>query len=225
LNSKDKTPAWLPRETSKNADMLRQMRVIPELSELGVSLWREWNANLKDKGVKWPGASQVAVLLCLYEARGKARSQADIETWFRKHKLGQYNRQIRHVAASGWLIKTGNSRGTRMPIDPNLKRDEVLLASTSEANPLHSPERAITITMSDWEEKLKLYQENGRGCAVCGCHRDTYDKGHLDPTKEGNAENLVPMCPDCNNWGAARDMTFELDNRTLVARPKVERLH
>lgn len=224
MKSPNKYPAWLPRVYGPKAHkMATKLSSSAELSKLGMDLHKEWEANLKAKGVKWPGTSQISVLLCLYEADSKPRSQSDIESWFRKHSLGQYNRQIRHVSASGWLIMTGNSRGTRMPIDPNLKSDQIRLASTVEANPLHAPGRAISISSSSWNDILKLFEENGRGCAVCGNHRASYDKGHLDPTKEGDAGNLVPMCPDCNNWGAARDMAFELDPRNLIARPKISR--
>lgn len=43
--------------------------------------------------------------------------------------------------------------------------------------------------------------------------------GHLDPSKEGDAGNIVPVCPSCNKWAQARDAAFDFGPRTLVPRP------
>jgi hypothetical protein len=221
---RDKIPAPLRPKTNaeKSLAMAERLARHPHIVQLAEDLHRDWEQHLKPRGVKWPGPSQIAVLLFLFEAKGEPRTQDEIEEWFRQFELGQYNKQIRHVSALGWFIKTGNSRGSRMQIEDGLKSNQVCLASTTLSNPLHAPERKITISSASWKQLLEMFAENNRGCAVCGTHKSSYDKGHLDPTKAGDDGNIVPMCSDCNNWGAARDMTFELDSRNLIARPKIK---
>ena len=224
IKRRDRIPVALRPKTNAGKSLVMAERLArhPHIVQLAEELHKDWEQYLKARGVKWPGPSQIAVLLFLFEAKGKPRTQDEIEEWFRRFELGQYNKQIRHVSALGWFIKTGNSRGTRMQIEEGLKHNQMRLASTKVSNPLHAPERKITISSASWNDLLDMFAENNRGCAVCGTHRSSYDKGHLDPTKAGDAGNIVPMCTDCNNWGAARDMTFELDPRNLIARPKIK---
>jgi hypothetical protein len=91
------------------------------------------------------------------------------------------------------------------------------LGSIEDANPLwkaNKRKRLGHLAKKSWEEKLSIYKKHG--CAVCGQKFDTYDKGHLDPTKGYTNNNIVPMCSKCNNWAHDR-VKFKLYG--LIARP------
>jgi hypothetical protein len=139
--------------------------------------------------------------------------------WFKKRKLPEYDRQIRHIADDGWYIVGGNSRSTRYEIDDNLSRDQILLKSIEKSNPVWSEgdlKRKNFLAANDWGEILKLFKS--RGCAVCGLKFNNYDKGHLLLNRPYEKNNIVPMCSSCNNWGQMYKLEFKIDGN-LRARP------
>lgn len=198
------------------------MRCEKKVASLRIELKKEWNDNLKKSGVKFPqDGHRLHGILCLYENLGKPLSQDEISEWFQKKGLPRYDRQIRHIADDGWYIVGGNSRTTRYPYDECLKRDQILLKSLSEPNPIWvsgNTKRKNFLQAGDWEEILKVFEK--RGCAVCGLHFENYDKGHLlnGAFDSYDKKNIVPMCSSCNNWGQMYNLEFKLDNE-LRARP------
>ena len=184
-------------------------------------LRKNWQKHLSSHGVIFPeGEARLLALLCLYAHFEKAITQDQMVTWIRQNG-GRYDRQARHLGSDGWFLKSGNSRATRLKFDASLKRDELMLYSITEPNPIWVTQRKVArvydLKKGDWTDLLEAFRD--RGCAVCGRQFNTYDKGHLDPEKSYSSHNIVPMCVECNNWAGAHDVTFALDTRNLIARP------
>ena len=191
------------------------------MRELIEKLRFDWRENLQKFGVAFPyGEGRRLALLCLYEHLGSPITQDKMVIWIEQNG-GRYDRQARHLGSDGWYLKSGNSRATRLEYDPKLKRDELMLFSTQEPNPIWLNQRKVArlynLGKGEWEDLLNAFAK--RGCAVCGRFFDKYDKGHLNPEKSYSLENIVPMCVECNNWAGAHDVTFVLDTRNLIARP------
>ena len=193
-----------------------------KLEYLKERLRLEWEQDLKNQGVEFPSGRQLEALACLREAYPNQLSQDEITQMLSEIGIA-YNKQVRHLTDKGWYITSGNSRFTRGVYEEQLGRNEVRLFSLTEPNPVwdrHSAKRIQLLGVEDWEEVLEIF--NHRGCAVCGIKTENnkYDKGHLDRKKPYHISNIVPMCSNCNNWGQAKDVDFELD-RFLVARPRI----
>lgn len=197
------------------------------LENLEATLKSHWMRELDGYGVSWPtGEARKLALLALYEHFNEPMTQDEIANWITHHG-GRYDRQARHLAADGWYIVSGNRRSTRMQCAPFLSRDQLMLVSVTEPNPIWLRElqtsRDWEMSEDDWDAKLRVFEEAGRGCAICGRHFDFYDKGHLDIQLPYTIDNIVPNCVECNNWAQARKLSFEFDPSTLVARPIIHR--
>ena len=193
------------------------------LRDLESQLRKHWQKNLKIHGVEFPTGKKLLQLICLYDSFSKPVSQSQITDWHIKNNAGDYNKQARHIADLGWDIRSGNSRFSRGVQDKSLKRDELLLFSYETPNPIWDRNNQLRINNlggDEWEEILSIFSE--RGCAVCGEKMSSYDKGHLDRNKSYEKGNIVPMCVDCNNWGQAKNVDFELTTKN-VARPKIKK--
>lgn len=80
--------------------------------------------------------------------------------------------------------------------------------------------RRGTVAAKDWAELVAAYDSR---CAVCGQHSSKLEKGHMDPAKPMELENIIPMCSDCNNW-ASSDLVFDRTGRiTALASPRFVR--
>ncbi len=173
---------------------------------------------LKPYGVDWPNPGHELGLVLLYQNLGHPVSQKDLIAFYRNY--GQdYNRQLRHIAASGWHVASGNVRSTRMHHDPSMANDELKLVSVTSPGPIWLGDKRLTregrAGATCWDDMLRLYASHG--CAVCGQKAAHYDRGHLDPNKPADLSNIVPMCVECNNYAQSRDIHYELHG--LVARP------
>jgi hypothetical protein len=187
----------------------------------------QWSDSLEKIGVSWPtGKARRLALLALCSKFNTPMSQDDIAKWV-SDQGGRYDRQARHLAADGWYIVSGNRRSTRMQYSPKLKRDQLMLVSVEKANPIWLKElqnsRKWAMSEDEWEKKLRVFKEAGRGCAICGRHFAFYDKGHLDIQKPYTIDNIVPNCIECNNWAQAKKLSFDFNPATLVARPILHR--
>jgi hypothetical protein len=198
------------------------------------SLYENWRINLSSHGIVFPeGEGKLLALLCLYTHLGEPISQPDMIEWIDKNG-GTYNRQARHLGgADGWYIVTGNSRATLIPIDKNLKRDELMLVSITEANPIWSEakekERLLEemsaldeheyngLNHGEWESILDRFSK--RGCAICGRSFVEFEKGRLDPKLPATINNVIPLCSDCKSWSMETSFCFALELETLIARP------
>lgn len=180
-----------------------------------VEAYEKW---LKPYGVRWPNPGQELGMVLLFLNLGSGVSQDELTAFYRKYG-SEYNKQLRHVAADGWHLASGNVRATRMHHDASIGRDELKLVSVTSPGPIWLGDKRLTregrAGASNWDEVLRLFAS--RGCAVCGQKAAHYDKGHLDPNKPADLSNLVPMCVECNNYAQSRDIHYELHG--LVARP------
>lgn len=195
--------------------------------ELNLTLNAIWQEHLCEHGVSWPtGTARNLALLALFDNMNLPMSQDDIAVWMLDRGV-RYDRQARHLAADGWYIVSGNRRATRMQYSAELDRDQLMLVSVVEPNPIWLRElqtsRNWEMSGLEWEEKLRLFENAGRGCAVCGRHFDFYDKGHLNIQLPYTDDNIVPFCVECNNWAQARKLSYDFDPSTLTARPKIDR--
>jgi hypothetical protein len=197
------------------------------LEILDLELEDNWNKHLKKHDVVLPrkGSKQRCVIIALYANLGRSLTQDQIVGWMFENFELIYDRQGRHLAAKGWYIITGKARATNMEIGCDMKDGELKLVSVTEPNPIFierlKQKRIMGMVGDDWEGKLEEFKIAGRGCAVCGRHLDSYDKGHLDPELPYTVENIVPMCVDCNNWAQRRNASFDFNQGTLVAKPKL----
>ena len=182
-----------------------------------------WTTHLKSHGVVYPtGKSRELALLCLFDHYKKPINQDQISDWFRAHSDSiRYDRQARHLAADGWYLISGNNRSTRMESSDELNRDQLMLLDIEQPNPIwlkyRKNARLMKLSHRSWTDMLQAYK--ARGCSVCGRQMSHYDQGHLDPLQPLTIQNCAPMCVDCNNWAQSKDVTFEVDSRTLIARP------
>ena len=190
------------------------------LKDLESRFKKKWKNGIGSKGVPYPRSRHKWALMFLFESMPSAKSQEEITTWYLKNNLQPYDRQVRHQAAKGWYLKTGNKRSTNMVVDQGLNPDQIRLVSMDQLNPIQNfANRTGSVSKLDWDEKVKVYEKERGGCAVCGMKYDHYDKGHLDRSKGMEIENLVPTCTDCNNWAQFYDYDFKLKENSFIARP------
>lgn len=187
--------------------------------QLRALLKKHWEKGLKSYGVAYPeNTAHEPGLLALFEAMPNALSQEQLSAFYDLHSHVPYNKQLRHLASEGWDIRSGNSRFSQGLQDKSLSRNQMRLSQyqSPHARWIESErlKRTGGITKLKWMEKLEEYKHHG--CSVCGQKFDNYDQGHLDPEKPYSDENIVPMCPPCNNWAQDR-VTFKLYG--LIARP------
>lgn len=211
-------PIWL---RNQNSVPVPREKLVEKIDRIKQELELSWKENLQEHGVNFPnGEGKLLPLLAMYESIGLPLTQDEISDWVSKHG-GSYNKQARHLAGvDGWYLVSGNKRSTLMENDREMTRDQLKLQSVYSPNPIwlrhHKLTRIYEMSTGDWEDILIAFSE--RGCAVCGRHFSHYDKGHLNPERSMTIDNIVPMCVECNNYAGARNIHFELDKRTLVAR-------
>lgn len=211
------------------------MQWLPDnLQESYHSLYEHWRIDLSSHGIEFPeGEGKLMALLCLYSHLGEPISQPDMIDWIDRNG-GTYNRQARHLGgADGWYIVTGNSRATLIPIDENLERNELMLVSITEANPIWLEakekkkrlEEMVALEENEYnrlnhgEWRTILYKFSKRGCAICGRHFLNFEKGRLNPEHPATIDNVIPMCSACKAWSLETKFCFSLETQTLIARP------
>lgn len=195
------------------------MQLSDHAMELRRRLKEKHEVNLAHYEIAYPqDLSHEPGLLALFEAMPEPVSQAALTAFYTTHSDIDYNKQLRHLASSGWDIRSGNTRFTQGERNESIGRDELQLAQVVAPNPVWLKDARLkrigNIPNLTWTEKLRIYREHG--CAVCGQKFRQYDRGHLDPARGFVDDNVVPMCSPCNNWAQDR-VTFKLDG--LIARP------
>jgi len=212
-------PIWLNKEKLQTHPV---ENISEKIERMTKELERYWSVNLEKHGVHFPtGDAKLLPLLALYDSIGLPLTQKEISEWVAEHE-GAYNKQARHLAGvDGWYLVSGNKRSTLMENDSKLARNQLKLESVIDPNPIwlkqHKLTRIYELSLGDWEDILQAFSD--RGCAVCGRNFPHYDKGHLNPSLPMALNNIVPMCVECNNWAGATNIHFELDTRSLIARP------
>lgn len=195
----------------------RYIETPAHLQAAEAELYDVWEKNLKPLGVKWTNGVQRFVLIALYQCMPGSKSQAELVDWFVANGLppAACNRQARHMSELGWPIASGNKGVGRFAYDGSIPRDHIRLLSVTQAN--NGRRRThVEIKKADWEEKLEIYRDFG--CADCHQQFAFYERGHLDPTKPGTKDNIVPLCKSCNNYAMKHNIAYELQEGSLRAR-------
>lgn len=180
--------------------------ITQEGENCGAAFDLNYENNLKNLGVESvKGTVFEPGLVFLFKIFPNAANQDEITSWYKNNTDIDYNKQLRHTAGKGWFLISGNPRYTIGVCDKSMKTDQLRLGSLTEVNPKkeeHELKRGGILSAESWEEILEIFKD--RGCALCGRRFENYDKGHLDPRLGYSKENIVPLCPECNNYCSDR---------------------
>ena len=128
-----------------------------------------WKLHLEVHDVKWPkDREKILELMCLYSSLGSPISQDKMAEWISKNG-GNYKRQARHHARDGWYIVSGNKKSHYY--DPNLSRDELMLVSVIEPNPIKPiKKRTQSEHHAVYTKTLRILQRNRSLPVEKRCH-------------------------------------------------------
>lgn len=171
--------------------------------------------NLKKYGVKLPSLKQGKrytkdALTLVYLAQGypstKIVSKSNLTRFIQEYYPNVNDvQQARHLAAQkGWFILSGTRNDI---VSEELRPGNYQLKTLEEPYPGFSAERRNNIIDDASWERLKKQYDNR--CACCGskegeAHRywksttTVLQKGHLDPRKPLEEQNIIPQCKKCN---------------------------
>ena len=134
-------------------------------------------------------------------------SKEDLTKFLQEHHPDPTNdaQQGRHLAAQkGWYILSGKRHDNADEVIPI---DSYKLKTLEDSYPGFSAERRSSVIDDTSWKKLKKQYDNR--CACCGSkegksHRywknttTVLQKGHLDPRKPLEGQNIIPQCEKCN---------------------------
>ncbi len=159
---------------------------------------------LPSKGIKLPreGSQAAQTLLYLWKNKGKIVYKSDAE----KEICSKLNIQVRDIQSLRHLSKQKGFdilQGGSVFKNKRLPRGTYVFLGFDRPNKFWSLSRRQENL--DWKS-IKIKYQNS--CATCGAvegktHRFTgsvvvLEKGHKDPTKPMNEQNIIPQCKDCN---------------------------
>lgn len=187
-----------------------------ELERLYLEIKKEWEKNLKKKGVKFPRLKRgdsftkdALVLVYLYKNIGKIVTKTELTAFIQQYYPNTNDvQQARHLAAQkGWFILSG-TRGDFEAGELNIKSGEYMLVNLEKCYPNFTQQRReYNLESSDgWEKLKKSYNYR---CATCGSKEGERNfhypnsitklqKGHMDPEKPLKSGNIIPQCEKCN---------------------------
>ncbi|MCX7908219.1 MAG: hypothetical protein N2560_01695 [Ignavibacteria bacterium] len=169
---------------------------------------------LKSKGVTLPklfnskGKFTKNSLVLVYLARNyphtRVVSKEELTEFVRRFYPNTNDvQQARHLASqNGWFIVSG----TRGNGEIRLEYGKYQLITLEKPYPNFNPSRREQGLDKSWEEIKKGYDFR---CATCGSKEGEHhfhwknaitelQKGHIDPKKPLNADNIIPQCQFCN---------------------------
>lgn len=170
-----------------------------KLDELYTNLYKIWDENLKQYGVKIPkkNCKQSLILLYLYKNIRNYIHIDEIKKFasLHYHLTGTEPIQVRHLSTQkGWcIIKDG-------------KYKFCLSSVVKPKNGFILDKRNIEITENDW---INILEEYDYMCVNCGSKENEplrfsknkitkLEKGHMDPRKDLTLNNCIPQCEFCN---------------------------
>lgn len=176
-------------------------------------LRRNWEAHLNSWEVVWPTSPvKLAQLVGLSFFVGEPVDKDSLGRFVSETAGGSLDTQARHLRGDGWYVVGGGRgpshtntllSGQRMP------RSAYALISLTSPNPSfvqsNRLKRQGRVGVRSWQELCAFYEGK---CAHCGTQVKNPDKGHIDPEKGMEIENLIPLCVSCNNW-AGDDVVFD----------------
>jgi hypothetical protein len=197
-------------------------RHIERFEEQKAFLYKKWQEHLSGQGVAWPtdkAKGKIAQIVGLSFFVGRPVNKESLGKFAHALTGGSHDVQVRHLRTEGWCV-VGSGRGpseNRSLNDgtPMPQGTYALLSFTTPSPQFSRSERLKRrgrAGAQDWGDLCQVYR--GR-CAHCGKETRNPDKGHMDPNKGADIDNLIPLCPDCNNW-ASDDVIFGPDGRIVA---------
>lgn len=125
------------------------------------------------------------------------------------------DQQARHLSYAGWDVRgSGRSKGKHK--GTLVAQGHYVLITLEHPNTKFiskALKRQGRAAAKDWSELVAAY---GDKCACCGKEQDPdlFEKGHKDPRKGQEIDNLIPQCGDCNVWASDR-FIFNDDGRII----------
>lgn len=221
-----------PKATQTGDDLVS---LPPRLPEAWKDLQHDYNALhrahtrlLFQHGVHLPrpGSQHLLSLIYLYRHMGTLVALESLRLFVQKYMPGgSADKQPRHLKYKGWHIVLGGKSGDLLP-DNALYQDgrgafhtrlagspvpkgHLMLVCTNTPSPhFVVGKRQGGLSHSTWQA---LCAAHNHCCAVCG-RSGPLEKGHMDPSKGCTADNLLPMCGECNNH-ASSDLVFDSSGR------------
>ncbi len=170
---------------------------------------------LAQRGVKLPKLMRgknysknalVLVYLCRNYPNTSIVSKDELTQFVRQfHPNTNDVQQARHLGAqNGWYISSGTRKDN---VSLSLSDSEYHLETLEQSYPGFTAERRECADGDDFFEELKRAYHYR--CATCGSregepHRywksttTILQKGHMDPSKPLNKDNIIPQCEKCN---------------------------
>lgn len=173
-----------------------------------------------------PGSQQLLSLIYLHRHMGTLVSLESLRDFVCRYiPGGSKDKQPRHLKYKGWhIVLSGKSqdllpesavyqdgRGACQTRNAGSKvpKGHLMLASDTTPSPdFIVDKRSGGIDRSTWSALCVSF---GHCCAVCG-KAGPLEKGHRDPAKGMEPDNLLPMCGECNNH-ASSDLVFDARGR------------
>jgi hypothetical protein len=179
-------------------------------------LRKDWAARLARHGVPDigelndpPGCIQLQ-LIYLRHFLGQGVSKHEMAHWIKgcNDKCGM-DPQARHWKALGWDVQgRGGVDAQNKPL-PNGYYCLTTLGPSADFLTRRTRELG-RVAASDWSS-LKLAYDNR--CAMCGANGVELEQGHMDPRRELDLANTVPLCSKCNRWQLDR---FVIDDQGRI---------
>ena len=196
------------------------------------ALHARYTTFLRRYGVTMPrmGTQKMLGLLFLHRNVGRLVHQNEVADFIARFvPCGSKDKQPRHLKYDGWHVLLSGKSGDLLPVDVRYTdthgRDQaraagspvppgyLMLASDTTPSPdFIQGKRQADDTKGTW---AAVCAAHGHCCAVCGKSSRTLEKGHIDPFKPATLDNLLPMCPSCNNW-ASSDVIFDRKGRVAA---------
>lgn len=183
-------------------------------------------------GVTLPGpdTQQALALICLFQHKGKLVSLEALRAFVRKHvPEGSHDIQPRHLKYAGWHVLLSGKSNDILPLavayvdsqgKPRLREAHeklpngyiLLVSETSPSPDFVLRKRRGSLDRSSWESLVASCDSR---CVVCREKKAHLEKGHKDPSKGYELDNIIPMCSECNNW-ASSDVIFDDSGRIIA---------
>jgi hypothetical protein len=206
------------------------MITLTELNELYETISREHRRNLDKYGVVLPPLRKTddefnllaLQLVWLRKHLGELVRKEDI-TALVQHFVpdASGDQQPRQLKYKGWDVRCSGKSGDTWSTGDRVPNGHYVLESVKNPSSeflKKSLKRAGRLAAEDWETLLAVYDHR---CGVCKNKARTLEKGHKDPAKPDELDNLMPMCPTCNNWISNNVVVDDEGRVTALANSKL----
>jgi hypothetical protein len=212
---------------------------LAEAETLYQQFYKEWEANLKEPGVKKPskfGSFSSLLYTYAYANLGKSFAGKDAIK-FATEMTGSSPsdpQELRHMSTQHGYNARG--RGGIMPDGSKVPTGHYILIDMKTPAPGWRNNRSGRVKAGDWNTLLAEYSYE---CPQCGSRDGAphnknkniftkLEKGHMDPNKNLEPGNMIPQCGPCNRVyknNAVFDkngMVYALGNTVFLERSSPE---